>query len=249
MGDRSGLWNIIFWPTYNAADNQRTFSWILPHLVLPCTTFHYEKQTTAEPVSKFPASHGTQSFITVFTTICHKILFWARWNQYTSPNLISVTFLLILLSHLHHILLYGSLKLFYTVVIASMHATCPTHSILHDVINIIMNLVSAKWSFSFHLLFPFPNIRIFMSHPVFKCPQIHLTNNNRIINNPSYKQSNYICSLIQTGMSLKLPSKGTPSVILITQHCVPQNSILQNDCCKNLKFHNKFHLKVHLSLS
>jgi hypothetical protein len=124
MGDRSGIWNTRFWPTYNAADSQRTFLWILPYLVLPCATFHSEKLTTVKPVSKFPASHGTQRFITVFTTICHKILFWARWNRYTSPNLISVTFLLILLPQLYHILLCGSTELFYTVI-TSMHATCP----------------------------------------------------------------------------------------------------------------------------
>ena len=37
--------------------------------------------------------------------------------------------------------------------------------------------------------------------------------------------------------------KGAPSIIMITQHCVPQNSILQNDCCQNLKFHKNSHLK------
>ena len=57
-----------FWLTYNAADSQRTFSWILPYLVLPCATFHYEKLTTVKLVSKFPASHGTQRFISVLTT-------------------------------------------------------------------------------------------------------------------------------------------------------------------------------------
>jgi hypothetical protein len=165
MGDRLGVWNTKYWPTYNAADSRRTFSWILPYLVLPCTTFHYEKLTTVELVSKFPASHETQRFISVFTTICHKILFWRRWNRYTSPNLISVTLLLILLPHLHHILLYGSTELFYTVLSLPCMLHAPTHSILQDVTNIIM--IYGEWKMEFLL----PPV---ISSPC--CPNIHFTN-------------------------------------------------------------------------
>jgi hypothetical protein len=78
---------------------------------------------TAQLVRKFPAFYGTQRFINVFTTVCHNILSWVRQIQYTSPNYIYVTSVLILLSHLHQLLLYRSSTLFYRFVIFSMHAT------------------------------------------------------------------------------------------------------------------------------
>jgi len=49
---------------------------------------------------RFPSSYGTQRFITVFTSVHHWSLSWARWIQSTPSQPISQINILILFSYL-----------------------------------------------------------------------------------------------------------------------------------------------------
>jgi len=59
-----------------------------------------EKLTVTQLVKKFPAFHRRQRFITVFTTVRHWSLSWARWIPSTPPHPISLRSLLTLSPHL-----------------------------------------------------------------------------------------------------------------------------------------------------
>lgn len=57
--------------------------------------------TKAQVVRKFPAVHGTKRLTNVFIRACHWSISWARLIQLTHSHLISLRWILILVSHLH----------------------------------------------------------------------------------------------------------------------------------------------------
>jgi hypothetical protein len=59
----------------------------------------FEKLIVAQLIKRFCTFHGTRKFITMFARACSWILLWAVWIQST-PHVISVKSILMLLSHL-----------------------------------------------------------------------------------------------------------------------------------------------------
>ena len=86
-------------------------------------------------VKKFPAFHGTRSFITALTSVCHLSLSWASPNQSTYPHPTSWRSILILSTHLRLGLPIGLLpsdfptKTLHTPLSSPMCATSPAHLI------------------------------------------------------------------------------------------------------------------------
>ena len=99
-----------------------------------------EKLTGFQPVKKFPAFHGTQRFVTVFTSAGHLSLSWASSIQSIPLHLTSWRSVLILSSHICLGLPSGLFpsgfptKTLYTPLLSPVHSTWPTHHILLDFI-------------------------------------------------------------------------------------------------------------------
>ena len=108
--------------------------------VLPWSRVLLEKLTGSQLVKEFPAFYGTRRFITAFTMPHHLSLSWARSIQSTPPHPTSLRSILILSSYLLLGLPSGLLPssfptiTLYTPHPSSIHATCPVHLILLDLI-------------------------------------------------------------------------------------------------------------------
>jgi hypothetical protein len=95
-----------------------------------------------QPLKKFPVLYGTRRFIIVFTRARHWPLSSARSIQSILSHPISVTYILILSTHLRLVYLVVSLLLTFPSI-SRMHAspicaTFPTHLILLDLIILII---------------------------------------------------------------------------------------------------------------
>ena len=107
----------------------------LLHRVVPLT-----KLTGSQLVKKFPTFHGIPRFITAFTNARHLSLSSARSIQSMPPHPTSWRSILILSSLLCVDLPSGFFpsgfptKTLYTPLLSPIHATCPAHLILLDLI-------------------------------------------------------------------------------------------------------------------
>ena len=103
------------------------------YLLTPWCRVLLENLTGLQLVKKFPAYHGTQTFITALTSIRHLSLSWASPIQSIYPHPTSWRSILILSTHLHLDLPSGLLpsgfptKILYTPLTSPIHATCPAH--------------------------------------------------------------------------------------------------------------------------
>jgi hypothetical protein len=99
-----------------------------------------EKPPFARLLKNFQAFYGPRMFITVFTRAFHWSLSWAGWIQFIPRHSISLWFILILSSYpllgLHSCLFpFGfPTKNPIRMSVLLMHATCPAHLILFDLI-------------------------------------------------------------------------------------------------------------------
>jgi len=112
----------------------------LTYLLTPWCRVLLEKLTGLQLVKKFPAFHGTRTFITALTSVRHLSLSWANPIQPIYPHPTYWRSVLILSTHLRLGLLSGLLpsgfpsKTLYTPLSSPIRATCPAHLILLDFI-------------------------------------------------------------------------------------------------------------------
>ena len=59
---------------------------LLTHSLTPWSRVLLKKLTGSQLVKKFPEYHGTQMFITAFTSFCHLSLYWVKSIQSMSPT-------------------------------------------------------------------------------------------------------------------------------------------------------------------
>ena len=113
---------------------------IFPNLLTPWCRVLLEKLTGLQLVKKFPAFHGTRSFIPALTSVRHLSLSWTNPNQSIYPHPTSWRSILILSTHLRLGLPSGLFpsgfpsKTLYTTLSSTIRATCPAHLILLDFI-------------------------------------------------------------------------------------------------------------------
>ena len=108
------------------------------HLLIPWSRV-LDKPTRYQLVKKFPAFYGTRRFITAFTSARHLSLSWASSIQSIPPH---PTWMNILILSFHLCLGFPSglfpsgfpTKTLYTRLLSPIHATCPVHHILLDLI-------------------------------------------------------------------------------------------------------------------
>jgi hypothetical protein len=110
------------------------------YLLTPWCRVLLEKLTDFQLVKKFPAFHGTRSFITALTSVRHLSLSWASPIQSIYPHLSSWRSILILSTHLHLGLPSGLLpsgfpaKTLHAPLSSLIRGTCPAQFILLDFI-------------------------------------------------------------------------------------------------------------------
>ena len=108
------------------------------HLLTPWCRVLLEQLTGLQLVKKFPAFHGTRTFITALTNVRHLSLSWASPIQSIYPHPTSCRSILIVSTHLFLDLPIGLFpygfptKTLYTPLSSPIRATCPAHLILLD---------------------------------------------------------------------------------------------------------------------
>ena len=113
---------------------------IFTYLITPWCRVLLEKLIGLQLVKKFPAFHGTRTFITALTSVRHLFLSWASPFQSIYPHSTSWRSILILYTHLRLGLPSGFLpsgfptKTLNTPLSSPIRATCPAHLILLDFI-------------------------------------------------------------------------------------------------------------------
>ena len=68
--------SLFLYSHWNSPDAMATY--LLTYLLTPWCRVLLQKLTGLQLVKKFPAFHGTRSFITALTSVCHVSLSWAR---------------------------------------------------------------------------------------------------------------------------------------------------------------------------
>ena len=117
-----------------------THLYLFTYLITPRSRVLPEKLMRSQLVKKLPTFYGTWNFIAAFTSVRHMSLSWARSIQSIPLYPTSGKSILILFSHLHLGLpsdLFPSgfyTKTLYTVLLSSIHATCPAHPIRLELI-------------------------------------------------------------------------------------------------------------------
>ena len=109
-----------------------------PYLLTPWCRVLLEKLTGLQPVKKYPAFHGTRTFITALTSVRHLSLSWVSPIQSIYPQPTSWRSILILSTRLYLSLPSGLLpsgfptKTLYTSLSSTIRETCPAHLIILD---------------------------------------------------------------------------------------------------------------------
>jgi len=117
-------------------------TYLLTYLLTPWCRVLFEKLTGLQLVKKFPAFHGTRTFITALTSVRHLSLSWASpvRSIYSHPT--SWRSILILSTHLRLGLPSGLLssyfpsKTLYTPLSSTICATCPAHATMSKNVNL-----------------------------------------------------------------------------------------------------------------
>ena len=126
-----------FWVLLLKALEMNTY--LLTYLLTPWCRVLLEQLTGLQVVKKFPAFHGTRSFITAITSVRHLSLSWASPIQSIYPHPTSWRSIIILSTHLRlglssGLFPSGSPPRPYTPLSSPIRATCPAHLILIDFI-------------------------------------------------------------------------------------------------------------------
>jgi len=115
-------------------------TYLLTYLLTPWCRVLLKQLTGLQLVKKFPAFHGTRTFINALKSVRHLSLSWANPIQSIHPHSTSRRFILILSTHLLLGLPSGLFpsgfptKTLYTPLSSPIRATCPAHLILLDFI-------------------------------------------------------------------------------------------------------------------
>ena len=115
-------------------------NYLLTYLLTPCSTVLLEKLTGFQLVKKFPTFYGTQRFITAFTSARHLSLSWASSIPSITPHPTSWRSILILspiYAWVSQAASFPQVSLPKPCIRLSsppIHATCPAHLILLDLI-------------------------------------------------------------------------------------------------------------------
>jgi len=104
-GFSSAIWKKNYLPPsesslYLHSNNQSVTPCLLTYLLTPCCRGLLEKLTGLQLIKKFPAFHGTRTFITALTSFRHLSLSWASPIQSVYPHPTSWRSILILSTHL-----------------------------------------------------------------------------------------------------------------------------------------------------
>jgi hypothetical protein len=133
--------NVVFYTVCTSPSN-RYFSYNYK-LTLAIIVVLLEKLIIAKLVRKSSAFYETWSFITVSTRAHHWALFWATWIQSTYSHPVPLRSILILscactrrCPHFFSVQVFG-LQCCVHFSFAPIHATCPVHITLFDVITVI----------------------------------------------------------------------------------------------------------------